>query len=258
MPNKVLNPVTPIDERKEFISLDHAATAPAPTSPSAGPRTLPPLHPTTSATDGAKVKTKEDIKKGEKEAAKMKKAQEKEAQEAEKNRKAAEKEKIKFEEKQRKEAEIKNRELRRVQEEEQKKVMAQSKVTAAEEEAQRRVASEPLPVVPETSAENGANHAVQMPTSSPAPEKGIFGSLSRNHKGSKSMSRKSFGFLGGKMTNGNGSNESRASLVHDEAAVEGGDAGPQTPEKEKNTKSAKDRFSFGGIGRKKSNLMNSS
>jgi ubiquitin carboxyl-terminal hydrolase 9/13 len=60
------------------------------------------------------------------------------------------------------------------------------------------------------------------------------------------MSRKSFGFLGNK------SGEGKSTT--DDTAVDG-EVGPPTPEK--HPKTTKDRFSFSGLGRKKSNLMNS-
>lgn len=234
VPTKVQNPITPIDEHKEFVSLDHAATAPVPMSPPAGARTFPNLHPIISATngsDGTKSKSKEE-----------KEREKKEAKEAEKAKKIADKERIKADEKKRKEADAKLKEQNRLLVEESKRVMAASKVTAAEEEEKRKreAATAAAPVPAEASKENGTG----IP---PLPDKKVFGSLSRNNKGSISMSRKSFGFL-----NKNGNGEAKA---NEDTAVEG-DTGPQTPEKYQ--KSTKDRFSFGGLGRKKSNLMNSS
>lgn len=76
----------------------------------------------------------------------------------------------------------------------------------------------------------------------------MFGSLSRHSKNSKSMSRKSFGFL-----KNDPNPKSSASNGSDDTAVDG-EAGPQTPEK--NTKSTTARFSFGNLARKKSNLLN--
>jgi ubiquitin carboxyl-terminal hydrolase 9/13 len=65
-------------------------------------------------------------------------------------------------------------------------------------------------------------------------------SLSRSNKGSKSISRKSFGWL----KSGEGSKDGT------ETAIAEGDAMPQT---EKLDKPSKDRFSF-SLGKKKSNL----
>jgi ubiquitin carboxyl-terminal hydrolase 9/13 len=234
LPKQANTPATPVEEAKEFVSLDHAISAPPSTSsPQAIPHTAPTIHPTTPSVpvlDTSKSQTKED-----------KERQKKEAKEEEKARKAAEKDRIKAEEKKRKEQEAKSKEYQKTQAEEAKKAMALSKITAAEEEEKRRretVAA--IPVPPEPSKENGYQDKSK-----------VLASLSRSHKGSKSMSRKSFGFLGGK--NGNG--EGRSSIANDDTAVDG-ETGPQTPEK--HTKTTKDRFSFSGIGRKKSNLMNSS
>lgn len=223
-------PVTPVDEVKDFASLDHAMTAPLPSSPQTIPRPAPILHPTSPSVpihDVSKVKSKEE-----------KEREKKEAKEGEKARKAAEKERIKAEEKRRKESEAKYKEQQRIQAEEARKAATLSRITAAEEEEKRK--REASAASSETSKEN--SH-VDKPK--------VLASLSRSNKGSKSMSRKSFGFLGGK----NGSGEGRSSMANDDTAVEG-ENGPQTPEK--HAKTTKDRFSFSGIGRKKSNLMNSS
>lgn len=276
VPSKAQNPTTPIDETKEFVSLDHAVTAPVPSSPSAAApsKAFPTLHPTTSASpipDGPRPKTKEEKEREKREAKEAAKEAEREAREGEKARKtaekatlAAEKERIKAEEKRRKETEVKNKEQQRLQAEQDRKALAASKISAAEEDEKRKrdaVVAAAAPVPPTTPLmpirENGASsvlahHQENGTTAPPVLEKSkLFGSLSRSKTGSKSMSRKSFGLLGGK----SGANDSRTSLANDDTAVEG-DAGPQTPER--HVKSTKDRFSFGGIGRKKSTLMNSS
>lgn len=227
-------PSTPIEEHPEFVSLNHAVTAPLPTSPPLVQRPpVPPIHasPSVPALNVTKVKTKED-----------KDREKKESKEAEKARKvaekAAEKEKQKAEEKRRKDLEASRRELQKNQAEEVKKALALSKQSAAEDEERRRKEAALTGTPSESSKESGH----------PEKEKAFgLASLSRSHKGSKSMSRKSFGFL-----NKNGEGKSGDDSSH--TAVDG-EPGPQTPEK--HSKSTKDRFSFGGLGRKKSNLMNS-
>ena len=222
-------PTTPVEDHQDFVSLDHAVSAPLPTSPRTA--ILPPLpvvaaipkSPAAPALDAVKVKSKEEKereKKESKEAEKAKKAAEK----------AAAKEKEKADEKRRKELEATRKEYQRTQAEEVKKALALSKQSAAEEEEKRKKEA-PVPANAEAGKENGHEKDKSF---------GGLGSLSRSHKGSKSMSRKSFGFLG-KDKDGK-----------DDTAVEG-EAGPQTPEK--HSKSSKERFSFSGLGRKKSNLM---
>jgi ubiquitin carboxyl-terminal hydrolase 9/13 len=230
-------PSTPVEDNQEFVSLDHAVSAPLPLSPQTAPRPPVSVHPTTPSVPNlpvSKVKTKED-----------KEREKKEAKEAEKARKvaekAAEKERQKAEEKRRKDLEATRKEYQRNQAEEVKKAMELSKQSAAEEEERRKKEAAASTGTPsESSKENG----------NPDKDKsfGGLGSLSRSHRGSKSMSKKSFGFLGNK----NGEGKSGDDSSH--TAVEG-EAGPQTPEK--HSKSTKDRFSFSGLGRKKSNLMNS-
>jgi ubiquitin carboxyl-terminal hydrolase 9/13 len=234
LPKQTQTPVTPVEESKEFVSLDHAVTAPLPSPPQGVSRPAPPVIPTSPSApmlDISKVQTKE-----EKERLK------KEAKEEEKARKAAEKERVKAEEKKRKEQEAKSKEYQKTQAEEAKRAMQLSKITAAEEEEKRKREAAAASV---TQSETSKENSIQDKSK-------VLASLSRSHKGSKSMSRKSFGFLGGK---NNGNNEGRSSMANDDTAVEG-ESGPQTPEK--HSKFTKDRFSFSGIGRKKSNLMNSS
>lgn len=222
-------PTTPLEEAKEFVSLDHTVSSPLPMSPHTIPRPIMATHQTQVPTlDAAKPKTKED-----------KEREKKELKEAEKARKAAEKEKQKADEQRRKEAAQTRKELLRTQEAEVKKALAASKQSAAEEE-ERRKKGEGSATTSETGKENGHH------------DKGFsLGTLSRSHKGSKSMSRKSFGFLSG--ASKNGETKSGPPLPDDSHTAVEGEPGPQTPEK--HSKSTKDRFSFSGLGRKKSNLM---
>lgn len=229
---QVTTPNTPVDESLEFVSLDHAVSAPLPSSPQTilprPPVTIPPTSPSVPILSPAKAKTKEDRER-----------EKKDAKEAEKARKVAEKaaekerqEKQKAEEKRRKD--LAN--TKKAQEADLKKVMAASKASAAEEEEKRKKE------VPTTASSTTASTPAESTKEKENGHEKAFGSigLSRTHKGSKSMSRKSFGFLS---KNGDGKS--------DDTAVEG-ELGPQTPEK--HSKTTKDRFSFSGLGRKKSNL----
>ncbi|KAG9238667.1 putative ubiquitin carboxyl-terminal hydrolase creB [Amylocarpus encephaloides] len=215
------SPVTPIEENLEYASLNHAITAPLP-SPSTATSTIPftPIVPAATQVpilDAAKPKSKHD-----------KERERRELKEAEKARKHSEKEKAKAEEQKRKEVMLSRRETHKTQEEETKRAMALSKQSAAEEEEKRKARD---------STSNGAvkeNGHHEKTFSIPT--------LNRSHKGSKSMSRKSFGFLGGR----NG--ESKGSSVGDDTSTATeGESMLQTPEKH----SKKERFSF-SLGRKKS------
>ncbi|KAJ5032671.1 uncharacterized protein L3040_009266 [Drepanopeziza brunnea f. sp. 'multigermtubi'] len=204
-------PSSPVQEEKEF-SLNHAVTAPLPTPPGAPARAAT-SSPLLSNFEPPKAKTKEERereKKDLKEADRTRKAAEK----------AAEKERFKEAERKRKESEL----TKKNQAEESKRAVAASK---QEEEEKRRKEND-------APKENGN-------------EKGGFGlgSLSRSHKGSKSMSRKSFAFLGGK----NG--ESKYSSTDESYTALDGEPGP--PTSEKSSKPQKNRTSF-GFGRKKSFL----
>jgi len=228
---QVTAPNTPVEDHQEFVSLNNVISAPLPVPPVPAilpTRATPALYaqPVVPQLDSAaKLKSKAEKARAEKEA-----------KEAEKLRKAAEKtaekEKAKADEKRRKELAENRKEALRLQHEETKKVLAASKQSAVEEEERRKKEA----VTTGNGTENG-HHEKDKPFG--------FSTLSRSHKNSKSMSRKSFGFLGNK--------DSKEKTSDDHTAVEG-EAGPQTPEKHQ--KPSKDRFSFSGLGRKKSNLMN--
>ncbi|PBP19566.1 ubiquitin carboxyl-terminal hydrolase [Diplocarpon rosae] len=224
-PSSVSKPVaipnTPTEEDREFASLNYAVTAPLPVPFGAPSRAqTAPLAPLSLPTfEAPKTKTKEDKdreKKDLKEAEKARKVAEK----------AADKERIKEAEKKRKELEN----TRKFQAEEVKKAMAASKQSALDEEEKRK-------------REAGSSEA---PKENGHDKSFGFGSLSRGHKTSKSMSRKSFAFLSGSAKNGEGKSTNDDSYT----AVDG-EAGPSSPEK--NTKPTKSRTSF-GFGRKKSHL----
>ncbi|CAD6453650.1 566a74af-750d-4e13-8cbb-6eaab4db9f93 [Sclerotinia trifoliorum] len=223
-------PSTPIEtDTNGFRSLDHAVTAPTLISSVAG-NPVPSRTPT-SPLEAFKPKTKEEKERGKKFD-----------KEAKKNQKAFEKanEKIAAKERKAHVAEL-------------KKTNAFSKQTGTGEMKRRQS------IATTGQKENNGNEK--------SDSKGFGGlSLSRGHKGSKSMSRKSLGFLSGKNgekekekekeKNGEKSGENSnipgsGSSTNLNAAVEG-TSGPQTPEKHERVK--KERFSFGGLGRKKSSL----
>lgn len=219
---QVTAPNTPLDTHQEFVSLNNVVSAPLPAFDHPAVPIL-----TTPTPDLTRAKTKPEKAK-----------ESKEAKEAEKARKAAdkaaEKERAKEAEKRRKDNETSRKEFQRIQAEETRRTVALSKQTAAEEDERRRREA--------AASAAGGNGTAQQEN----VEKAFgLGSLSRSAKGSKSMSRKSFGFLHNKPHGGS------VGVVDENTAVEG-EAGPQTPER--HTKPAKDRFSFSGLGRKKSNL----
>ncbi|KAF7900603.1 uncharacterized protein EAF01_007905 [Botrytis porri] len=236
-------PSTPIDsDTNGFGSLDHALTAPLVTSPISG-NPVPTRVPS-SPLDTFKSKSKEE--KG-REKGREKKA-EKEAEKAEKSRKAAEKAAEKAAAKERKEAEKATKEAEKAikvaQEAETKRAIALSKQTEIEE-IRRRQSEVNI------QKDNNGNGSEK------SDGKG-FGSLNlnRSHKGSKSMSRKSFGFLsknGEKEKEKNGEKSEENNIIPESSnnTVVEGTAGPQTPERHEKVKNA--RFSF-GLGRKKSNM----
>jgi len=227
---RVSAPNTPVEEHEDFASLNNVVSAPLLPTPAVAKPPTPPMA-AVVAKDLPKVKSKEE-----------KAREQKEIKEAEKKRKtdekAAEKERLKAEEKKKKDQAAARKEQARIQNEELARVTAQSKQTAAEDEERRKKA-----------AVNGAPSTLTRAATSADPQNGHsdksfgLGSLSRNHKNSKSMSRKSFGFL---------NKENKFAMNEDNTAVEG-EPGPQTPDK--NQKPGTPRFSFGGLGRKKSNLM---
>lgn len=201
--------------KDEFPALNHAVTSPPlPTSPITT-TSVPELKVPLLSPQAASPKTDRERAK-------------KESKEAEKARKLAEKENLKAAEKQRKDLEHKRRESIRTQAEEMKAVLAASKASAAEDEEKRRKEAEAA-----SSADRKENGIIS----------GL--NLSRSKTGSKSMSRKSLGWL-------KGDSSSKGSS---DVAVIDGEPMPPVAEHHRE-KSARDRFSF-SLGRKKSNLMSS-
>lgn len=173
---------SPVDMREEFIGLEHAKTAPGAvlTPISSAPNVPPmpvgvadptpghvaPVATTTQAAPALNAKLEAARLKEEKEREKR------EAKAADKARKVQEKENAKELERQRKEREKEREAQRKADAEEMRKVIAASKQSALEEKDARK-----------NSIDNsGAGKSA--------------GFLSRSGRGSKSMSRKSFNFLG--------------------------------------------------------------
>ncbi|KAK3398098.1 hypothetical protein B0T20DRAFT_241280 [Sordaria brevicollis] len=182
-------PTVPVDDLDPSVSLAHAKTAPGgiadmlqSATPTHAPATEPYSHPLaaapppapavmTKADEAATVpaKTKDELAKEKKEQKAQEKAQEK-------ARKAAEKEAARLAEKERLEKLAKKREAHQKEQEQLAKAMRESKQLAAEEEKRRK-------------KEAAALEGTKSSPSSP----GLF---NRAGLGSKSLSRKSFAFLG--------------------------------------------------------------
>ncbi|KAI8280107.1 putative ubiquitin carboxyl-terminal hydrolase creB [Colletotrichum sp. SAR11_240] len=154
-------PVSPIEERDPMPGLSHAQTAPgkvdAPEVPPVPPTPAAPAIPVgiTRSNTAAKNEKSKDEKKREK----------KEQEAAEKARKQAEKDKAKEEERQRRESHARRREAYQKEQDELRQVLELSKKTAEEQEPKKKEPS------------------------------GTTSFLNRSSRASKSMTRKSFGFL---------------------------------------------------------------
>ncbi|KAF3016135.1 hypothetical protein E8E14_007427 [Neopestalotiopsis sp. 37M] len=215
-------PTSPIEEHAPLVNLDHALTAPE--IPSSPQQEVPITHFDTTI---PRSDTKSDAKSKEE-----KKAEKKEAKAAEKARKVAEKEEIKAKEKQRKERESQLREARKNEADELRKALDESKKMAAEADLKTR-----------DRAASG--------TAQDGP------GLSRHHRGSKSMSRRSFAFLGKDKARRDSSvdippvPETPTSDVHNAEHSKGANGAPNTPSTPQKTK---ERFSF-SLGRKKSTIL---
>lgn len=282
-------PGSPVDNHQEFVSLDHAITEPrSPGSPQPiSPTGIPPVPPlpqspvispppsSVTATTAALSPTVSTAKKAKEE----KEREKKELKEAEKARKLAEKAAIKEKEKARLDAAIERREINRVQTENFKKAMEESKKSVMEDEERRRLGGSgsvlppPSTATTESAPSEAGNSIVAEKDVKENTSKGF---LNRTHKGSKSMSRKSFNFLGGKSNghsgngvgNGAANGTGEGSLLGRSATErtpsgkvdEAGDVDTashtQTTEKVGGFRGAKERFSsFGGLGKKKSHVF---
>ncbi|TPX08912.1 uncharacterized protein E0L32_009616 [Thyridium curvatum] len=244
--NMTVQPGSPLDDREEFVSLDHAQTAPdlLRSPQAAAPTPTRPLAPAPPTPDKKQSKEEREREK-------------KEAKAAEKARKAAEKEQAKLDERARRDKAAADerarkerldtlRERRRAEEDELKRALEESKQTAASEAELRKKESN-------TTNTNSSADTTTPLKSVTSGSGGGGGFLNRSNRGSKSMSRKSFGSIlgrdkdkGGEVTtvehhHGNGNSGSN------------GNVAPSSPATGDN-KPLKERFSF-SLGRKKSNSV---
>lgn len=233
-PKQVATPDTPQDDQREFVSLNSAISNPLPKPAPVASKPVPGVLPHAASSPAVPQLSPGKVK------SKVEKAREqKESREAEKARKtaekAAEKERAKEAERAKKELENKRREYQRTQAEDVKKAIALSKASAAAEESKRKEAA---------GIGNGG------PTIKEKDLDKSFGQGAlKSHGRSKSTSRKSFGFLGKQEKNGE--KEKEKARGNDQTAI---DRDPGPPEK--NQKSARDgRFSFSGLGKKRSSLF---
>ncbi|GJC80207.1 putative ubiquitin carboxyl-terminal hydrolase creB [Colletotrichum liriopes] len=212
-------PVSPVEEREPLPSLAHAQTAPgkvdapppeklppAPETPATPAVPTVPAVPASIARSNTAAKT--DKSKDDK------KREKKEQEAAEKARKQAEKDKAKQEEKQQRESMARRRDAYQREQEEIRKAIEASKKSAQDDTKKK------------DSSSSG-------------------GFLNRSSRASKSMSRKSFGFLSKDKDKG----ESHQPSENGHNGSEGSASQPDKP------KELKERFSF-NLGRKKSgNLL---
>ncbi|OTA69275.1 ubiquitin carboxyl-terminal hydrolase [Hypoxylon sp. EC38] len=209
---QLTQPVRPHEDPEGLATLDHAATAPdMVTNPTPSPALLPQLDGTIPPVPPLPARV--NTIKGEAKSKEEKSREKKEAKAQEKARKIAEKEELKAKEKQRKENEARLREARKAEQDDLKKALEESKKIAEEEEAKRKEEEDNVP------------------------------SLHRPHRGSKSMSRKSFGFL----------NKDRAKRDSTEVSDNGqnGESAAHNHDKPEPQFKLKKSFSF-SLGRKKS------
>lgn len=208
----VFTPVTPVEEEREFVSLDHAASAPPPLSQSPPPRpaSQPPLEHVNTFGGQPTLKTKwsESFRINHRDKEKLREEKERRAsvKAAEKEQEKLAKAQRKEEEVKRKEAEHKRRDMYKKQEDEMRAVIAASKASAKEEEKTRRGSTAPnarhtspppaVPnggahreepdagVPPNTASTTAPSSTGSEPTGKPLKENGH----SRHIHGSKSIS----------------------------------------------------------------------
>ncbi|KAK2030714.1 ubiquitin carboxyl-terminal hydrolase [Colletotrichum zoysiae] len=210
-------PVSPIDEQEPLPSLAHAQTAPGKVD-APPPEKLPPAYeklvtppvPTVPASIiRSNTAAKTDKSKDDK------KREKKEAEAADKARKQAEKDKAKLEERQQRESMARRRDAYQREQEELRQAIEASKKSATDDTKKKD-------------------------SSSPS------GFLNRSSRASKSMSRKSFGFLS--------KDKDKGESHHPSENGHNGSEG-STHQSDKPAKELKERFSF-NLGRKKSgNLL---
>ncbi|KAI1499209.1 hypothetical protein F5X99DRAFT_391114 [Biscogniauxia marginata] len=204
---QVTLPVRLNEESDGFVNLDHAETAPDQVEIPVMP--IPPISNQVDSVVTSLLERSNTIKADSKSKGE-KKEEKKEAKAQEKARKLAEKEELKAKDKQRKDVGARLRDARKAEEEELKKALEVSRKMAEDDELNRAEQSDTVP------------------------------SLNRSGRGSKSMSRKSFGFLKAKRDSHEVQNQ-----------VQNGESTAQAQEKPEQQFRLKKSFSF-GLGRKKS------
>lgn len=219
-------PASPTEEHA-MMNLDHAATAPdIPASPE---------EVSITQLDGTASALSTSLPKSEHRSKAEKGREKKEAKAAEKARKIAEKEEQKAQEKQRKEREASLRASRKAELEDLKKALEESKKVAAEDEGAKK-------------KEQKEQAAAASPT------------LSRSGRGSRSMSRRSFGFLNKDSKSKRDSSEAppvppTPTEPKNPEISNGHTDKPSPPPPPPPQSSKRERFSF-SLGRKKStNIM---
>ncbi|KAH9902308.1 cysteine proteinase [Xylariomycetidae sp. FL2044] len=212
---QMTQPARPLEEQAELANLDHASTAPNLHGSPTTPVPAVPNQIVVPQSPSSPITRKNTVK-----AKGKSKEEKKEAKAQEKAQKIADKEEQKAKEKQRKEADQRLRDARKAEQDELRKALEASRKIAEEDDAKRKEESDTVP------------------------------SLNRTNRGSKSMSRKSFGFL-------NKDKIKRDSLdVSESSQSQNGESSTPTTAPEKSDKSEptfrlRKSFSF-GIGRKKS------
>ncbi|KAH7137189.1 hypothetical protein B0J13DRAFT_73597 [Dactylonectria estremocensis] len=215
---QMTQPISPIRDQEPLASLAHATTAPVVPSTAPVVNNEPPVPLMPVATSNGLRRsdtTKEEAKSKEekKREKKQREAAEKAEKQAEKEREKERKKQTELDEKKRRDEQSKMLQARRTEQDDLQRVLEASKKSAAEEEGARK-------------KENGTAHSSSL--------------LDRSKRGSKSMSKRSFG------------------LFHHKdkptAQVIGTSQNGEVPDKHEKLK---DRLSF-GLGRKKStNLLSS-
>ncbi|KAI8947989.1 cysteine proteinase [Xylaria longipes] len=208
---QVTSPGRPADSQDGLPSLDHAASVPNLTRSPSNPIPIP-----STPVDAPPVPSipRSNTVKSSKESKKEAKAQEK-------ARKQAEKEDWKNKRKLREDSYSRLREARRTEEADLKKALEESKRSAAENNEKRNEEHDSVPA------------------------------LNRANRGSKSMSRKSFGFLRGKRDSVETSDSSLNGSQNGESATHATQTAQTKPPEKPEPFKLRKSFSF-GLGRKKS------
>lgn len=189
------------------------------------------------------------------------------AKEAEKARKALEKERAKEQEKQRKDLEQQKKEQERMQAEEAKRAMAHTKQNPIGDEQKNKY--EGLGNIGMYSNGSAGDTIVESSKEKDKESRFGFGSLTRNSRGNRSVSRKGFSLWSGNRSASNAHQNSTQGLMNGkisgeyaviEENVSGDHESVPQPQPQQPLASSpiidkikpKERFSFSGLGRKKS------